>query len=124
MSAFPNEIVIQAGRGARRYWSDLWLYRELLYFLAWRDIVVRYKQTAIGVAWALLQPLLLMIILTLVFGRLAKLPSEGVPYSLLVLCLVRRWMRNLSDPYRDLCTIHLFRHSSVKNSLKILIYYV
>ena len=72
MSAYPDEIVIEAGRGARRYWSDLWLYRELLYFLAWRDIVVRYKQTAIGVAWALIQPLLLMVILTFVFGRLAK----------------------------------------------------
>ena len=91
MSAYPSEIVIEAGRGARRYWSDLWLYRELLYFLAWRDIVVRYKQTAIGVAWALLQPLLLMIILTFVFGRLAKLPSEGIPYSLLVLCGLLPW---------------------------------
>ena len=91
MSAYPNEIVIEAGRGARRYWSDLWLYRELLYFLAWRDIVVRYKQTAIGVAWALLQPLLLMVILTFVFGRLAKLPSEGIPYSLMVLCGLLPW---------------------------------
>jgi len=91
MSAYPDEIVIEAGRGARRYWSDLWLYRELLYFLAWRDIVVRYKQTAIGVAWALLQPLLLMIILTFVFGRLAKLPSGNIPYSLLVLCGLLPW---------------------------------
>jgi lipopolysaccharide transport system permease protein len=91
MSAYPDEIVIEAGRGTRRYWSDLWLYRELLYFLAWRDIVVRYKQTAIGVAWALLQPLLLMIILTFVFGRLAKLPSDGIPYSLLVLCGLLPW---------------------------------
>ena len=91
MSTYPNEIVIEAGRGARRYWSDLWLYRELLYFLAWRDIVVRYKQTAIGVAWALIQPLLLMIILTFVFGRLAKLPSDGIPYSLLVLCGLLPW---------------------------------
>jgi lipopolysaccharide transport system permease protein len=91
MSAYPDEIVIEAGRGARRYWSDLWLYRELLYFLAWRDIVVRYKQTAIGLAWALLQPLLLMVILTFVFGRLAKLPSEGVPYALLVLCGLLPW---------------------------------
>ncbi len=91
MSAFPNEIIIEAGRGARRYWSDLWLYRELLYFLAWRDIVVRYKQTVIGIAWALLQPLLLMIILTFVFGRLAKLPSEGVPYALMVLCGLLPW---------------------------------
>jgi lipopolysaccharide transport system permease protein len=91
LSAYPNEIVIEAGRGARRYWSDLWLYRELLYFLAWRDVVVRYKQTAIGVAWVLLQPLVLMVILTFVFGRLAKLPSEGVPYSLMVLCGLLPW---------------------------------
>jgi len=91
MSAYPDEIVIEAGRGVRRYWSDLWLYRELLYFLAWRDIVVRYKQTAIGVAWALIQPLLLMVILTFVFGRLAKLPSDGIPYSLLVLCGLLPW---------------------------------
>lgn len=91
MSAYPGEIVIEAGHGARRYWSDLWMYRGLLYFLAWRDILVRYKQTVVGIAWALIQPLLLMVILTIVFSRLAKLPSGGAPYSLLVFSGLLPW---------------------------------
>ncbi|HUU73188.1 MAG TPA: ABC transporter permease [Burkholderiales bacterium] len=91
MSAQVGEIVIEAGHGARRYWSDLWMYRGLLYFLAWRDILVRYKQTVIGVAWAVIQPLLLMIILTIVFSRLAKLPSGGAPYPLLVFSGLLPW---------------------------------
>ena len=91
MSAQVGEIVIEAGYGARRYWSDLWMYRGLLYFLAWRDILVRYKQTVIGVAWALIQPLVLMVILTIVFSRLAKLPSGGAPYSLLVFSGLLPW---------------------------------
>ena len=61
---------------------ELWTYRELLYFLTWRDIAVRYKQTALGAAWAILQPLLTMLVFTLFFGHLAKLPSEGLPYAL------------------------------------------
>jgi lipopolysaccharide transport system permease protein len=92
VNASANEIVIEAGRGARRYWSDLWLYRELLYFLSWRDILVRYKQTVIGVAWAVVQPLLLMAILTFVFSRLARLPSNGMPYALLVFSGLLPWM--------------------------------
>src|SRR5882762_1887031 len=60
--------------------EELWCYRELLFFLAWRDVKVRYKQTALGVAWAVLQPLLGMLIFTLFFGRLAKVPSDGIPY--------------------------------------------
>ncbi|UCH49820.1 MAG: ABC transporter permease [Betaproteobacteria bacterium] len=92
MNAHVGEIVIEAGKGTRRYWSDLWIYRELLYFLAWRDILVRYKQTVIGVAWALIQPLLFMSILTFVFGRLAKLPAGGVPYPLLVLTGLLPWL--------------------------------
>ena len=91
MSAHVGEIVIEAGHGARRYWSDLWMYRGLLYFLAWRDILVRYKQTVIGVTWAVIQPLLLMAILTIVFSRLAKLPSGGAPYSLLVFSGLLPW---------------------------------
>ena len=63
------KLVIEAGRAERQYWRDLWRYRELFYFLAWRDILVRYKQTAIGVAWALLRPLLTMIIFTVIFAR-------------------------------------------------------
>ena len=84
-------LVIEAGRTERHYWRDLWRYRELFYFLAWRDILVRYKQTAIGVAWALIRPLLTMIVLTIVFGRVAKLPSDGVPYPILVFAAMLPW---------------------------------
>jgi lipopolysaccharide transport system permease protein len=86
-----NELVIEAGRAEQRYWKDLWKYRELFYFLAWRDILVRYKQTAIGIAWALIRPFLTMIIFTVVFGKLAKLPSEGVPYPILVFAAMLPW---------------------------------
>src|SRR5437868_2004764 len=87
----PQEIVIEAGRTELNYWRDLWRYRELLYFLAWRDTVVRYRQTAIGVAWALLRPLLIMIVFTIVFGRLMKVPSDGVPYPILVFAGLLPW---------------------------------
>ena len=86
-----RELVIEAGRTERQYWKDLWNYRELFYFLAWRDILVRYKQTAIGIAWAILRPLLTMVVLTIVFGKLAKLPSEGVPYPILVFSAMLPW---------------------------------
>lgn len=86
-----NEITIKAGRGERQYWRDLWRYRELFYFLAWRDILVRYKQTVIGVAWALIRPLLTMLALTFVFEKLAKMPSGGVPYPILVFCGMLPW---------------------------------
>ncbi len=86
-----SRLIIEAGRAERHYWRDLWRYRELFYFLAWRDILVRYKQTTIGVAWALLRPLLTMLVFTVVFGRLVKLPSEGVPYPLLVLAGMLPW---------------------------------
>lgn len=85
------EIIIQAGRAERQYWRDLWRYRELFYFLAWRDILVRYKQTVIGVAWAVIRPLLTMLILTFIFGRLAKMDSGGVPYPILVFCGMLPW---------------------------------
>lgn len=71
--------------------GELWKYRELLYFLVWRDVKVRYKQTILGAAWAVLQPLLTMIIFTLVFGRLAKVPSEGVPYPIFSYCALVPW---------------------------------
>jgi lipopolysaccharide transport system permease protein len=87
----PQLLVIEAGRTERHYWRDLWRYRELLYFLAWRDILVRYKQTAIGVAWAVLRPLLTMLILVVVFGKIAGLPSDGVPYPLLVFAAMLPW---------------------------------
>lgn len=85
------ELIIEPGRGFRNYWRDIWQYRELLYFLSWRDILVRYKQTAIGVAWAILRPLLTMVVFTAIFGYLAKLPSEGVPYPILVFTAMLPW---------------------------------
>ena len=85
------DLVIEPGGGFGRYWGDLWRYRELFYFLAWRDILVRYKQTAIGVAWAILRPFLTMVVLTLVFGRMAKFPSEGAPYPILVFAAMLPW---------------------------------
>ena len=91
MSTVDHRIVIEAGRVERQYWRDLWRYRELLYFLAWRDIIVRYKQTVVGVAWSLLRPLLTMVVFTIVFGRIARLPSEGVPYPLLVFAGMLPW---------------------------------
>src|SRR3954466_9598360 len=86
-----DELVIEAGRTERHYWRDLWRYRELFYFLAWRDILVRYKQTVVGVAWSLIRPLATMLILTVLFGRLARFPSEGVAYPVLVFCGMLPW---------------------------------
>ncbi len=86
-----EELVIEAGRAHSHYWRDLWRYRELFYFLAWRDILVRYKQTVIGVAWALIRPFLTMLVFTFVFGKLAKLPSENVPYNILVFAAMLPW---------------------------------
>ena len=92
MSEPVPELIIEAGRTEAQYWRELWRYRELFYFLAWRDVLVRYKQTAIGVAWALLRPLLTMIVFTVVFGQLANLPSEGdAPYPILVFAAMLPW---------------------------------
>ncbi len=91
MSTASHELIIEAGRTEQQYWRDLWRYRELFYFLAWRDILVRYKQTAIGVVWALLRPFLTMVVFTVVFGRIAKLPSNGVPYPILVFAAMLPW---------------------------------
>lgn len=84
-------LVISADNTEIQYWRDLWRYRELLYFLAWRDILVRYKQTAIGVVWALIRPFLTMLVFSVVFGRLAQLPSEGAPYPILVFSALLPW---------------------------------
>ena len=85
-------LVIEANKTERQYWKDLWHYRELLFFLSWRDILVRYKQTVIGLLWAVLRPLLTMIAFTIVFGKIAKLPSEGdTPYSLMVFAAMLPW---------------------------------
>jgi lipopolysaccharide transport system permease protein len=86
-----QELVIEPGRTEKNYWTDLWRYRELFYILAWRDISVRYKQTAIGVVWAVLRPFLAMLICTIVFGRIARLPSNGIPYPILVLAAMLPW---------------------------------
>lgn len=86
-----HTLIIEANRTERHYWKDLWRYRELFYFLAWRDILVRYKQTAIGIAWALLRPFLTMLVFTLIFGKLAKLPSGNVPYPILVFSALLPW---------------------------------
>lgn len=86
-----SELVLEAGRTERHYWKDLWTYRELFYFLAWRDILVRYKQTAIGLTWALIRPFLTMLVFVFIFGKVAKLPSDGVPYPILVFAALLPW---------------------------------
>lgn len=91
MPVTPPTLVIEAGRTERHYWRDLWRYRELFYFLAWRDVLVRYKQTAVGILWAVLRPLLTMLVFTLVFGKLAKLPAGNAPYAILVLAALLPW---------------------------------
>ncbi|MEP0911421.1 ABC transporter permease [Leptolyngbya sp. GB1-A1] len=91
LSNSEQELVIKAGYSEGQYWRDLWRYRELLYFLAWRDILVRYKQTIIGIAWALIRPVMTMLVFTVVFGRLANLPSEGAPYPILVFAAMLPW---------------------------------
>jgi lipopolysaccharide transport system permease protein len=86
------DIWLEAGRAEKHYWLDLWRYRELFLILAWRDIAVRYKQTVVGVAWSLIQPLLTMVIMTIVFSKLAGLHSEGdAPYAILVLSGMLPW---------------------------------
>ncbi len=86
------ETIIEAGRAEKNYWRDLWHYRELFQVLAWRDLSVRYKQTIIGVAWALIRPFLTMLVFTIVFGRVAKLPTDGnTPYALLVFAGMLPW---------------------------------
>jgi lipopolysaccharide transport system permease protein len=90
--SYPR-LRIEAPKGfASLQLRELWEYRELLYFLTWRDVKVRYKQTALGAAWAILQPLLAMVIFTLFFGRLAKMPSDGIPYSLFAYSGLVPWM--------------------------------
>lgn len=86
-----HEIIIEPGMGIKRYWADIWRYRELFFFLAWRDILVRYKQTTIGVAWSVIRPLLTMVAFTIVFSKLAKLPSNGIPYPILVYAAMLPW---------------------------------
>ncbi len=85
-------LVLEAGRADRQYWRDLWRYRELFLILAWRDVAVRYKQTLIGVAWAFVRPFMTMVVFTIVFGKIAKLPTEGTtPYAVMVLAGLLPW---------------------------------
>ena len=87
-----HELIIEPGRAEKNYWRDLWRYRELFYFLAWRDILVRYKQTVIGIAWAVIRPLLTTVVFTVVFSKVARLPAPGaVPYALLVMAAMLPW---------------------------------
>lgn len=87
----PPLTIIQAGQGTRHYWHELWRFRELLLFLSWRLLLIRYKQTVLGLAWTLSRPLLTLFVVTLVFSRIAGLPSEGVPYVLLVISGLLPW---------------------------------
>ncbi len=101
------DLVIEPGRTGKNYWLDLWRFRELFLFLAWRDILVRYKQTVIGLAWSVIRPLLTMVVFTVIFGRLAKLPSEGVPYPILVYAAMLPWQffsTSFSDASNSLIT--------------------
>jgi len=85
-------LVIEAGKAERNYWRDLWRYRELTGFLAWRDIKVRYKQAVLGISWAVIQPAVQTILLTFVFGKLAKMPAGDLPYPMIVLCGLLPWV--------------------------------
>jgi lipopolysaccharide transport system permease protein len=92
MQSMSEVVVIEAGRHERNYWRDLWRYRELFRVLAWRDLAVRYNQMVIGVAWAVMRPFLTMVVFTVIFGRIAKLPSDGTaPYPLMVFAGMR-WL--------------------------------
>lgn len=92
MPASENVLVIEPGRAERHYWRDTWAYRELFAILAWRDIAVRYKQTIMGCLWALIRPFLTMVVFTVVFGKIAKLPSDGAsPYALMVFAGMLPW---------------------------------
>jgi lipopolysaccharide transport system permease protein len=103
-----SEIVIEAGKSELHYWRDLWHYRELFYFLAWRDILVRYKQTVIGIAWAVIQPLMMTFVYVIIFQYFAKMHSEGgAPYAVMVLAALLPWQffsRALSESSNSLIT--------------------
>lgn len=91
-AVMTQELVIEAGHAERQYWKDLWRYRELFFLLIWRDVAVQYKQTAVGILWAVLRPLLTMTAFTFVFAKVAKLPSEGeAPYPLMVFAALLPW---------------------------------
>src|SRR5271156_2470648 len=101
-----QEIVFEAGKTELHYWRDLWRYRELFWFLAWRDILVRYKQTAIGIAWAVIRPLLTTVLLVFIFNKVGNISAPpGLPYALLVLAANLPWQffaTSLSDSSNSL----------------------
>lgn len=86
-----NELIIEPGKSISNYWRELWGYRELFLFLSWRDILIRYKQTVLGLSWSIIRPFLTMVVLTIIFGKVAKLDSEGVPYPVLVFSATLAW---------------------------------
>jgi len=86
-----NITIIQAGKYEKQYFIDLWKYKELFFFLSWRDILVRYKQTVVGVAWSIIRPVLTMIVFTIIFGKIANLPSDNIPYPILVFVALLPW---------------------------------
>jgi len=89
----PNwDLIIEAGKSSKQYWLDLWQFRELFFILSWRDISVQFKQTILGVLWAFIRPVLTMVVFTLIFGKIAKLPSEGdAPYAIMVYAGLLPW---------------------------------
>src|SRR4051794_9393869 len=91
MESEEFDIVIESKKPIGHYWKDLWKFRSLFLFLAWRDLLVRYKQTAIGASWSVVRPVLTLVVFTVIFGRVAKLPDMGVPYALLVCAGIIPW---------------------------------
>ena len=91
MSIKQHLIIIEAKKKQKNYWKDLLAYRELFLFLAWRDVKVRYKQTVLGVAWGVIRPLITLLVFSFVFGTMAGLPSNGIPYPLLVCAGILPW---------------------------------
>lgn len=103
-----NKIIIEPGLSSKNYWKDLWRYRELFYILSWRDIKVRYKQTVVGLAWSIIRPLLTMFVFTIIFGKVANMPTEGTaPYAILVYAAMLPWQffsNSLSESSGSLVT--------------------
>lgn len=91
MAKQPNTIIIDPKNTGIQYWKDIWAYRELFYFFAWRDIIVRFKQKVLGFFWSFARPIFSMIVMSVIFGRLANLPSDGVPYPLMVFAGLLPW---------------------------------
>ena len=85
------DLIITPGKDMSHYWKEIWQYRELFFFLSWKDILIRYKQTTVGVLWSFLRPFLTMIVFTVIFGKIAKLPAQGVPYPILVFAGMLPW---------------------------------